>query len=587
MVMRSIFTCIGYGKEEKTISMDEYKYSYRFKDGLLSICKYYDKDLLPFQYEDEDMILLLNGDIYDFKSRDIKELAKTIKNRGFGESLKILRGVFSLIYLDKVKNRLYISRDHIGIYPLYYYLGEDLLLISNDLGDFKTIKSFKKEINKKALAQFFQRGYISQPLSIFENVYKVLNAHFIEIDLFTKSLKEHKYWDINDIVKKDKIVGDSSEIVKNIEKLLLDAIENSSGGDKDIASFLSGGYDSSTIVALSKNLKNKKIHTFTMGFEDENFSESINAKNIAKYLKTDHHEHILDKDILFKYIYENLSIHPEPFGDKASLASNILIQDASNYSNIILGGDGGDEMMFSSSFLKKALLLNKIPFFIRKPISALLNLKKDVSCIKWVKILGNKEIYNSVNYKIMLMSRFELSDLIKGYQPISPIEFRKVEVDNFYDGYFLNIINDYLFNDLVVKTSILAMHYKIKISLPFLDKEFIEYILRVDPKIKFENGEEKFLTKQIAYKYIPNELLDQPKKGFFVPLEEYIKKDHESIFERYLSKDKIKKEGVLNYDEVEKIKNNFLKSDKWIDQQRLWNLLVFEIWYEDWFGKDI
>ncbi len=582
--MKTIFACVNFTK----FSNHTNRCSYRYELPGTTLCIHelspeHNNDLKNI-YEDNNYLLLINGDLFD-ENIDLRFIVQSISTQGILKTLQSLDGIFSMLLFDKKNSKLYLSRDHIGIYPFYYYQDNDILLFSNDLKSFRKSEFFKKKIDKRALAQFFQRGYIAQPLTIFENCYKLMPSSYIEFDLSSRKLSLHKYWDINQAYNQKKIDDDEEHIVNKCETLLRESIKKRIQCCDDVCSFLSGGFDSSTILALGKTIKNKKFITFTMGFNDQKLSEAKIAQEISSYLQSEHHEHILSKEDILNSLKETISIYPEPFGDKAAFASNILIEDAKNYSTMMLGGDGGDEIFFSSSFIDKLKMIDKIPYFIRKPISLILKTKKDIFCRRWSKILAEKDIYNSINHKILLMNKYELSYLIKGYLAKTPYIVKPPTVSNFYDGIFLNIINDYLYNNLIPKTSALSLHHKIKIRLPFLDKNLIEYVATIDPKLKMKNKINKYITRKIAYKYIPKEILDQPKKGFNVPLEEYIKQENETIFKRYLSKEKIENEGILDYKMVRKIKNEFLEKDNWISQQRLWNLLVFEIWYEDWFDK--
>jgi len=537
--------------------------------------------------ENSNFTVMVNGLVESFKSAD--KVLKIIEEIGIEETLKVVDGVFSLTVYDKSDEKLYISRDHFGVTQAYYYIDKDLLLFSNRLKAFKNCSLFKKEIDFNTLGQYLQHGYIVEPYTIFLNCYKVKSSHFLEIDLETKKISEYKYWDIVDFYNMPRLKLSEDEIIKTSEELLKKAIESKVGDSKKVGAFLSGGYDSSAIVSLLSLNQNCNLHTYTVGFFDKEVNEAPFAKKIADHLNVKHKEHYFSADDLKDLIKNFAKVYDEPIADKAALPSILISSLAKSDVDIIFGGEGGDEIFASSGFLKKYKLLNSIPFPIKYIASlALKLLPKSTRNEKWSKMLEQRNIENVIKYKDITQNFDTVDKLIISPLKERNIDFSDSKIDPFshyLDRIFPLVIKSYVVNNLLPKIYFSTNHYNIQPRVPYLDRKFVEFLAQVDIDIKQNFCINKYILKKILQKYIPSELIDRPKKGFDVPVGELLKSELRDILNLYINRERIEKEGIFKVDEVLELKKRFLHSNSYYDEQNIWNILVFELWYEEWFSK--
>jgi asparagine synthase (glutamine-hydrolysing) len=539
------------------------------------------------KFEDKKSLFILNGDLYeDYGNEFFLNLKESIYKFGFQKALQEIDGTFSLIYYDKMKELIYITRDHFGIYPCYYYIKDEIFLFSNDLKLFKNIDSFEKNIDLASVAMFFQHGFISHPNTIFQDCYKISPASFIKLDIKTKNIEEIIYWNIFDNFKRSKISLNEDELIHKSEKLLRNSLKKRIDKSMIPGSFLSGGYDSSAIVALFKSLNStQNIHTFTIGFADSIYDESKDAAKIAEYLKSDHNEHIFTLKDIKDVLPLMTSVYSEPFGDKSAIASILVAKSSKNRVDYLFGGEGGDEVFISSGFIDKFEKLSSYPYFVKYMASLGLKLFSGVRYEKWSEILAQKEVSDIVSIKDIMMSDCEVKELVIGCKSIHKNYPTKKKLNNekdFIQKVFPTMINTYVSNNLLTKIGSISLYYNLPIKTPFLDKELYEFLATVKSKQKYKDKIKKYILKKIVYRYIPKNLLDRPKQGFSVPVAKYLKSDLSYIIDKYLSKDKVQRYGILNYNEVKKIKEQFFSNNDYYSEQKLWNLLIFALWCEDW-----
>ncbi len=539
--------------------------------------------------EDSNFILLLVGTI-ESQDFSLNTLLLELKRVGIKETLKIVEGVFSLIVYDKNSDKLYFSRDHLGIVPAYYYQNENSVLFSNRLKRFKDCQLFKRKIDFDTLGQYLQHGYIQQPHTIFKDCYKVKSAHFMIFDLKNRDTKEVKYWDLVDFYNMPRVTLSEDEILQKCEELLKSSIKLKVGDSKKVASFLSGGNDSSTIVAILKQELDLKPHTFTMGFYDKNIDEAPFAKKIAEHLDVKHTEYYFNAEHFKELLKQLPCVYDEPLADKAALPTILITRVAScNGAEIIFGGEGGDEIFASSSFLTKFNQLNFIPYPIRFTISKLLELfPQSAKSLKYSKMLQERHVENILKYKDTTLTYEGVKKLLKVKTNELTMDFSDFLINpasHHFDKIFPFILKSYVSDNLLNKIYFAANSYNLVPKEPYLDKKFVEFLAQVDFDIKHKDNTNKYILKKILKKYIPAGLIKRPKKGFSVHIGDMLKNELRDELDYYLSIDRIEAEGIFDPYEVLKLKKRFLKSNSYQDEQNIWNILVFELWYEYWFDK--
>ncbi|WP_050789259.1 asparagine synthase (glutamine-hydrolyzing) [Vibrio brasiliensis] len=310
----------------------------------------------------KDYIIVFNGEVYNFDGikKELKLLNYHFKSNSDTEvilysymewgdkCLEKFIGMFAICIYNKQDDSLFIARDRLGVKPLYYYLNEDVFLFSSELKSFHSHPNFResKTINTEALASFFQYGYINGPITIFDGAYKLEPGTFMIFDLSKGAFEVKTYWSIDDCFTQKKINLSESDLVDELESLLVDSYKLRTVSDVPYGVFLSGGYDSVSVASLLSKKTDTRIKTFTIGFDDRDYDESEQARELSQYLGTDHKQLILTEDDLLDILHELPEIFDEPFGDSSSIPTIAVSRLAAQDVKVVLSGDGGERKLF-------------------------------------------------------------------------------------------------------------------------------------------------------------------------------------------------------------------------------------------------
>ncbi|MDQ7085048.1 MAG: asparagine synthase (glutamine-hydrolyzing) [Sulfurovum sp.] len=323
----------------------------------------------PFVSSCGEYILVFNGEVYNFKvirieleklgyafvsQSDTEVILYAYKAWGIGCLEKFI-GMFAFCLVDKKANKMYLVRDRAGVKPLYYYALEEKFIFSSEIKSFHRHQGFTKVLHKEVLPYYFQMGYIPAPHSIFKNLYKLEAGKYLCYDLAKNTYEKIVYWEVSNYYQKEKFDNSEAEILNDLETLLEDAVSQRMVSDVPVGIFLSGGYDSSLVTALLAQ-NHKDLHTFTIGFNDKNYNEAQDAKQIASYLGTKHEEYYVDNKDLLSNIESLPFYYDEPFGDSSALPTMLVSKLASQKVKVVLSADGGDESFCGYSkyfFLEK------------------------------------------------------------------------------------------------------------------------------------------------------------------------------------------------------------------------------------------
>lgn len=566
--------------------------------------------------EFEDLEIVYNGEVYNFK--EIKKELEDINYRFQSDSdteviLKAyhkwgikavdkFNGMYAISIYDKKAQKIIFIRDRAGVKPLYWYWHDNLFMYASELKSFHEHPKFNKVINKNALALYLQYGYILQPYTIFEDTYKLKSGHYLEVDLKTKEIKEICYWDIIDHYNKPKLDISDEDAIEQLEALLKSAFEYRMVSDVPVGVFLSGGYDSSTVTALLQHGRKEKLSTFTIGFHEKGFDESPYAKQVAEHLGTCHTEYYCTQKDALNIISKLADIYDEPFGDSSAIPTVLVSQLARKNVAVSLSADGGDEIFAGYEKHEKAVALHNMLSKVPRPLKEIpfwLLTKVEIEKIPFVSKIGNLETKHE---KIKNLLRANSSVDVMKYlsQPYTIKEVKKLLLDetkeektNFDNYAALSDENDnlnkilaidyqtYMQDDILTKVDRATMSVGLEGREPFLDHRIVEFVAQLPSNLKCRDGDKKWLLKQITHKYLPKELMNRPKMGFAVPITEWFKDELKEYFLHYLSAERLNKEGFFNAEEVVKQRDRYLKGDK-ENVQRLWFILMFEMWHERW-----
>ena len=546
---------------------------------------------------------------------DTETLLAAIEIWGIEKTLKKITGMFSFGIWDKKNCDLTLARDRIGEKPLYYgWQGNGdnkVFLFGSELKALKQHPEFKGEINRDAIALQLRHNSIPDPYSIYKNIYKLLPGHYLKLNensLKNSLLPNPKlYWSMIESAIygiDNQLKFSKEEIQRDLEKNLQLSIKQQMISDVPIGAFLSGGIDSSTVVALMQSQSNQPIKTFTIGFDENDHNEAKYAKKIANHLGTEHTELYISPEKALELIPKLPAIYDEPFSDSSQIPTFFVSHLARQNVKVALSGDGGDELFcgYNRYILadKRSKQFNLIPILLRKILAhgiksidsnivnnifKLLPGKIESSNFthkmkKGASALESKTFYEL--YHILCSDWINPSDVVLNIKEpemsFGHLENKLFKLNNHQKMMILDLMN-YLPNDILVKIDRAAMKSSLETRVPFLNHKLIEYVWKIPHNLKFRNGEGKWILKQILNKYVPKELTERSKKGFSIPLGEWLRGPLKDWAENLLNEKRLSEEGYFN---------TKLIREKWLEhlsckknwELDLWNVLMFQAWID-------
>ena len=577
----------------------------------------------PMHSVSGNYVLIFNGEIYNHEylrselesisnrnwlgHSDTETLLASIEEWGIEDTLAKVKGMFAIALWDKKSKNLYLSCDRIGEKPLYYGWVNQQFVFASELKSIKQFPAFKNEIDRNSLAMFLRFNSIPAPYSIYENIYKLEPGQIIKIHSKSKQVQKNSFWSIEEVYKNgnmNKFTGTSKEAVDKLEHLLSSAVSSQMQSDVPLGAFLSGGIDSSTIVALMQSFSNSKVNTFTIGFNSKEYDEAKHAAKVAKYLGTDHYDkYVTDSDAL--NVIPNLpNIYDEPFADSSQIPTFLVSEFAKQKVTVALSGDAGDELFGGYNryiFSEKTLnTIFKAPSIIKQLISKSIF---SISEEKWSSLLsshlnnrfaniGNKiyktaDILSSKNVRdlhLKLVSQiYNPSEWLKNaneYKSKLNDDIVRFEELNSIESMMAYDLISYLPTDILTKVDRAAMSVSLETRIPFLDLDVIEFSASLPIEFKIRNGVSKWALREVLYRHVPKDLIERPKMGFGVPLAEWLRGPLKDWAESLLDEKRLHQEGFFNVEFVR---------DKWIEHlngnrnwsHQLWNVLMFQAWLEE------
>ena len=565
----------------------------------------------PMISKNKKNILVFNGEIINYReikkkinlyikknkiddawygTSDTEVLLKSLDLFGVDETLNTIDGMFAFAYWNNQNKKLYLARDRTGEKPLYYSLSENLFIYGSELKSIISFPNIKREICPFSRKLFFQYGYIPCPKTIYKDIFKIEPGNFLEVSVKNEILvhKSFRYWKPNT----DSEENNSGKILSNLEDLITNSVKKNLIADVPVGCFLSGGIDSSLVTSIASKVSEKKLDSYTIGFENKEMDESIYAKKIARHLGTNHNEIIVrEKDVL-ELLPSLGEIYDEPFSDNSSIPSIILSKFAKINVKSCLSGDGGDELFGGYRRYHNTIRVNKIisnPFlsFVFDKIpkistSDLHNKFHSKLFFRLMKILDYKDFSNTefLYKKIISFSnifKFEDDQNNSTNFEIKNISNRKM------NELMLNFdFNNYLPDNNLTKMDRASMKSGLEVRSPFLSKEIIEYVLKIDPNLRI-NKNKKFLITRILEKYVPNILFERPKKGFSIPLHSWLNGKLNKWASDLLCRENLILVGINNIEDVLEVWKNSKRRNLYIYEY--WNLIVYIQWYKNFFYK--
>lgn len=549
----------------------------------------------PFYSRNRRYALIFNGEIYNFRelitkydlkmqtSSDTEVIIELFAQYGPG-IIKELNGMFAMAIWDTQAKELYIFRDRFGVKPLFYYWDGQHLVFASELKVLKQYLKARPEIDEQAFGYYFHLGFIPCPHTVYKKIFKLNPGEYIRTS--NGKLEITPFVRLADSVKPQTVTNEA-EALKQIEELLIKAVERQTIADVPLGVFLSGGTDSSLMAALTKKVSSGKIKTFSVGFRDSSFDELPYASKVAKYLDTEHYEiQITDKQMLDR-LYEIIDAYDEPYVIASGFPTFSISEFTRQHVTVALSGEGSDEMFMGYGFHLWAKRMNEFPLKQFKGlIGRGLLMSKNVAHQQKGRLFKNAGKYFTQSH-IFSQEQFYFSaeELCKyfsipggegsvfNYGIPFPTDrsLNAEEKQSWFD------INVYLVDDLLTKVDRASMHYALEARVPFLDNDLFDYVINLDSSLKLNNGTGKYLLKKILYKHIPQEYFQRKKWGFSPPLVKWLKSDLRPVIETYLEPSMVKRFGLVKNEYVQQLKNDYYKGNDRL-YNKIWLLALMHIW---------
>ena len=564
----------------------------------------------------EDYSIVYNGEIYNFceikndltllgytfaTGTDTEVILKAFDKWGY-KCVNLFRGMFAFAIWDKRNKKMVICRDRIGVKPLHYYYNDGIFIFASEIKSVSSFPNVDLTIDQHSVSSFLQVGYIKSPNSIFKNIKKLNPGHFLEIDK-NGDCKSWSYWDVANIQYMATELRDE-EILERTENLLQESCSLRMVSDVPVGVFLSGGIDSSLVTALLSKDSTTRLKTFTIGFDDPAFDESSHAQAVSKHFGTDHTEMRCTANDFLNTLDSYYEMYDEPFGDSSGIPTFLVSKLAREKVTVSLSADGGDEIFGGydrySSISTIYGKLRFIPLPLRKMLGEALSSMSisqidslirtffkgfDTNGLDWriPKIVNGLKASSQVDFygntsstinavKLGKLHRYDASDI---YFP---------EKEFFNDQFIFSSlgkrdVKSYLEGDILTKVDRATMKVALEGREPLLDYKLVEFGLSLPDKFKSRNGKNKWLLREILYKYIPKEIVDRPKRGFAIPVKKWLK-SHLSSSLLDMSNDRYFHEKfMLDSEELKSIISGFLNgTGRHVNPHFIWHLHVLYKW---------
>ena len=562
----------------------------------------------PIHNEDKSIWIILNGEIYNFKDlrkdlekkghkfytkSDTETIAHLYEDYGI-DCVKHLRGMFAFAIWDERKRELFLARDRMGQKPIIYTIFKNTLIFASEIKSLLQVPEIKREIDFKALDYYLTYQYIPSPLTIFQDMKKLSPASILICNEREK-VKIERYWDLN---FHSKAKMSEEEYSQKILGLLTEATRLRLISDVPLGAFLSGGIDSSAVVGLMTQLTSQPVKTFSIGFEEEDFSELSYARIIARLFETDHHEFVVKPrivDILPKLIWQ----YDEPCADSSTILVYYIAQETRKYVTVALSGDGGDESFAGYERYrahKIASYYEKLPIFLRKKIitkvlSHFPEPAKRKSLLRRLKHFSQAISLSPGERNIYWHSYFNKEEKDKVYsqemkERVKNINssdyllevYRKSDGNDFLDQTLFVDLMTYLPENILVKVDIATMAHSLEVRSPFLDHKLMEFNATIPSNLKLKGLTSKYILKKALQDLLPKKILKRGKMGFAVPIGKWFRKELKDYLKEILLDKRSLSREYFKRKRIEELVAEHVSGR--IDHgYRLWTLLNLELWH--------
>jgi asparagine synthase (glutamine-hydrolysing) len=563
----------------------------------------------PVFNEDRSAWIVFNGEIYNFP-----ELRPELEKRGHrfytrtdteviihlyeemgAECVQKLRGMFSLAIYDRTKRKLVLARDRLGKKPLHYALVKDKLYFGSEIKAILAVAPELAEVNAQGLLEYLYYGYVPDPVTAFTGIQKLAPGHLLEFE--KGKIQIRQYWDLPEY--NTHVPKSEEECLEELEHRLLEATRIRLISDVPLGAFLSGGTDSSTIVALMARASSAPVKTFSIGFTKNDFNEAEYAHIVASKFGTDHHEMILEPDVVETVEHLTSSLE-EPFGDSSMLPTYYVSQMARQHVTVALSGDGGDEIF--AGYDRYRIHSNR-RFFEYVPEWARKFYREQVFPLLPSDMKGRKFSYNvTLPWRERYVDGLSFVPAFERTAPLLSDDFRQIlrrsdDPQNVLLRYFAKApardpvsellyvdTKTYLVGDILTKVDRMSMLNSLEVRAPMLDHKFIEWVTGLPPQWKLRGSSQKYILRKLAERVgVPLAALNRPKQGFSLPLVHWMRNELKDML-MILLEPRTLQRGYFEADGIRRLMNDHFDTGRDVTG-RIWRLLMFELWHRNFLEK--
>jgi len=540
-------------------------------------------------------VIVFNGEIYNFCDlrreaggggfrghSDTEVMLACFERWGVAGSLPRFNGMFAFAVWDRLEQELHLARDPIGEKPLYYGRFGGTLLFGSELKALRAHPDFPGEIDRNVVARFLKYGYVPVPWSIYKDVFKLEPGCVLTFR--SGSARTERYWSLKNVVERGCAApfrGSEQEAERQLESLLLSAVKMRMIADVPLGAFLSGGLDSSLVVALMQRSSEKPVRTFTIGFHEAAYNEAAAAEAVARRLGTDHTEWYVTPAEARSVVPRLPELYDEPFADSSQIPTFLVAQLARRHVTVSLSGDGGDELFGGYSRYARVARLRQ-------------RMKRTPGALRR---LGSRALKNAPDYWLRRFAEMAPADdpiafydaylakwpfaaaLVRGVEAAGPDDRPWARCRDFYPQMMAVDAADYLPDDILVKVDRATMGVSLESRIPLLDPRVIEFAWTLPHSFKVRGGQSKRIVRNLLHRYVPAELVERPKSGFAVPIGEWIRGPLRDWAEHLLDAKRIEEEGFLESELIRRRWREHL-TGRVDHSSALWCVLMFEAWLE-------
>ncbi len=613
------------GPDSSGIWIDE-KSGVAFGHRRLSIIDLSEHGSQPMKSSTDRFVITYNGEVYNFKElkkelnslgytswhgeSDTEVILAAIEYWGLEKAISKFVGMFAFALWDKQEQLLHLVRDRMGIKPLYWTIQNGTSVFASELKSLMSGEAWEAEIDTNSLALFMKYKYVPCPATIFKNVYQLEPATILTFDK-NKNLKKTKYWDLNNVARSGIEHANTEKLLSEDEifDLVNSAVKCRLVSDVPIGAFLSGGIDSSAVVALMQKNSSSSANTFSIGFSIDSYDESSYAREVARHLGTNHTEYILEPEDAIDVIPKLPQIYDEPFSDSSQIPTYLVSNLTSKNVKVALSGDGGDEIfggynryLYADKYFDK---VNEMPVWLQSTSKDLIHSISKESWNTFFSYLPRKLSHSQGGEKLYKLARVIGKDKVEVYKNLTSdwqfgngliySNFKHQDID-FNCPSYLGINNSveymqlmdqnyYLPNDILTKVDRASMANSLEVRVPLLDHRLVEAMWKLPRKYKINNGVSKVILRKILGKYVPPVNFKRSKAGFSLPISDWLRGPLKDWAESLLNKNTVINQGLLNHEVIsEKWNKHQSGENNW--HEHIWSVLMFNAWYEHWIEKN-